>query len=124
MATTIKVKSVTIKKEGSNAQGVPYKIIEVVDELTGTKYDSFADLKEGQEYTGEVKPNANPMYNGSFTPAKAFTGGKSFTPKDETWNKRATALSLAITMLGQGSIEIKDLNTTRDKFFNYINTGV
>lgn len=120
----IKVKSVTEKKKGTNAKGEPYTIIEVTDELTGIKYDSFADLKEGQEYTGEVKPNSNPLYNASFTPAKTGAGGKNYAPKDWTSEKRIAALNNAVNSCNkiEGAITTANVIKIAELYFGWLNT--
>lgn len=114
----VKVKSCTIKKSGKK-NNKKWTIHEVTLE-DGRKGDSFDEMKEGQEYEIEIKANSNPSYNPSFT-IQNKEQKKGFAPKDYTFEKKRTALELAIVMLNNKHILIDKLNDTRDKFFAYLN---
>ena len=111
----IKVKSVSVKKQTDT-----YTIREVVCE-DGRRLDTFDDLKEGQEYSGDVVPNSNDKYNANFKLPKEGKGGK-FPPRDYTFDKRRVALECAVQMCCAGKVTADQLTATRDKFYEYLNS--
>ena len=114
----VKVKSSTIKKQGEK-NGKKWTIYEVILE-DGRKGDSFDEMKDGQEYELEIKPNSNPQYNPAFIlPKEQKKGG--FAPRDYTFDKRRVALECAVSMANNKLINLDKLTETRDKFFAYLN---
>lgn len=113
----VKVTSSIVKKSGEK-NGKKWTIYEVTLS-DGRKGDSFDEMKEGQEYEIEVKPNSNPQYNPSFIVAKEQK--KGFAPRDYTFDKRRVALECAISLINSKLIGLDKLTETRDKFFAYLN---
>lgn len=113
----VKVKSCTVKKSGEK-NGKKWTIYEVTLE-DGRKGDCFDDLKGGQEYEIDIKPNANPTYNPSFTVQKEQK--KGFAQRDYTFEKKRAALEFAVSLAANKLIGLDSLNATRDKFFAYLN---
>lgn len=113
----VKVKSSIIKKQGEK-NNKKWTIYEVTLE-DGRKGDCFDEVKEGQEYEIEIKPNTNPQYNPSFVVAKEQK--KGFAPRDYTFDKKRVALECAVSMANNKLIALDKLNETRDKFFAYLN---
>lgn len=117
MAEKVKVKSLTIKKEGMK-DNKAWKITEVTLE-DGRKGDSFQEFKEGEECEIEVKPNSNPNYNAQFT--KVMPKKAGFAPKDYTFEKKRVALECTVSLIASGKVEMKNMEECRNKFFNYLN---
>ena len=113
----VKVKSCTIKKNGEK-NGKKWTIHEVTLE-DGRKGDSFDEMKEGGEYEIEVKANSNPQYNPSFILHKEQK--KGFPQRDYTFDKKKSALELAVSFVVNKVVGADKLNETRDKFFAYLN---
>ena len=114
---TIKIKSVVIKKQTEK-----WTISEITTE-DGKKLDTFDKVKEGDEVRGEITPNKNPDYNANFKLEKVGgNGGKTYTPKDFTAEKRMCALTNAVALCNAGKITLAQIETCRDKFFNWLNT--
>jgi len=114
----VKVKSSLIKKQGEKNDGTKWTIWEITLE-DGRKGDSFNEMKVGQEYEIEIKPNSNPQYNPSFVVAKEQK--KGFATRDYTFDKKRVALECAVSMANNKLIALDKLNETRDKFFAYLN---
>jgi hypothetical protein len=113
--STITVETSVIKK-----QSATYTIYAVTTKC-GQTLDTFDKLDPGKEYKGTIVPNSNPQYNSSF---KLKKDDKKFgAPKDYTFEKRRVALECTVSLIQSGSVEVKNLESCRDKFFTYLNEG-
>lgn len=118
METKIKVTATVIKKQTDK-----YTIREITAE-DGKKYDTFDDLKEGEEYSGIITPNANPAYNSRFQQSKPEGAKKMFgTPKDWTFEKKRAALQCAIdsVKLTEKTVTTDNIIAVADKYFTFLN---
>jgi len=115
METKIKIKSVLIKKQTDKWT------IREVETDDGKKYDTFDDLKEGQEYSGEIFPNDNIKYNANFKLLKV-NSRKNFGPKDYTALKKICALNNAVALVCAGKITTEQIIPSSDKFLSWLNS--
>lgn len=106
MAEKVKVKSITIKKEGMK-DNKAWKITEVTLE-DGRKGDSFQEFKEGEECEIEVKPNSNPQYNPTFV--KITEKQPTTTTNEVSVTSREFYLPLQVSWVEQSGLSEADFN--------------
>ena len=118
MEAKIKVTAVVVKKQTDT-----YTIREVTTE-DEKKYDTFDDLKEGQEYSGEIVPNKNPQYNSNFKLAKPAGAAGKFPMKDYSFLKRECALKCAIDGIKLTDKQVTSANiiALANEFHAYLNS--
>lgn len=110
MATEIKIQSCKEKKKTDT-----YCIYDVVDS-EGKHYDCFEELKPETTYSVEITPN------GAYNPKiKVVKDKKQVLAKDYAYEKRRSALDFTVQLIIAGKVELKQLESCRDKFFNYLN---
>lgn len=119
MAEKVTVVHCAAKKSGTkNGKGWTIYSVELAD---GRKGESFKEMK-GEV---EIEITKNGQYADKFEFPKSGGsgggGGKGYTPKDYTTEKKIAALNGAVALAVAKVVTMEQLKATMDKLYKYLN---
>lgn len=117
MAEKVTVVHCAAKKSGTkNGKDWTIYSVELAD---GRKGESFKEMKGEVEI--EITKNGQYADKFEFPKSGGSGGGKGYTPKDYTTEKKIAALNGAVALAVAGVVDMEKLKAKMDKLYKFLN---